>query len=1096
MYRLGLDIGTTSVGWAVLNIDDNGDPNKIIDLGVRIFDAAENPKDKSSLALHRREARSARRRNRRKKHRIDRIKGLLQTQNIMSRAEISDIYSKRTSLPDIYEIRCNALDRVLTKEEFSRLMIHLAKRRGFKSNRKTDKSGDDGKMLEAVSFNAEYMKEKGYRTVGEMLFKDHKYSERKHNVSGEYDNTFTRAQMEDELKLIFSRQQELGNEFVTGSFVEKYMDIYFSQRSFDDGPGGGSPYGGSQIARMWGNCTFEKNEKRAAKATYSFESFNLWQKINSIRIEDENGKHSLTDDDRKKIFDLCHEKSNVTYESIRRLLNDSLGTDFFRFTTVSYSDSEGDVDKAEKNTKFNYLPAYHEMKKVFNSIEKGYVDSVSVSKRDYIGTLLSIYKTDDKIINALNDPKADTIVSAFVGDIKDISFTSEEIDCILKMKSFDKNSNLSLKVINKALPFLEAGMTYDKAIESAGYDFRNQVGGVKKKYLPKLPEDTYDITSPVVKRSVNQTIKVVNAIIKRYGSPAFVNIELARELGKSVEARNEIAKSNKENEANNVKWRKEIEELGHKNPTGLDILKYRLWKEQNERCPYTNEPISIERLFETGMYEVDHIVPYSISLDDRYLNKALVTTKANRDKGNRVPLDYVSDKEEFITLIKANKSISRAKRNRLLTTSTEAAKDSEMKLHSLVDTQFATSFIANYIRNNLLFDDTISEKTERDSIRKRVISVNGSVTSYMRRRWGIEKIRENGDLHHAVDAVVVGCISDGIINRVTVYSQGKEQYDKKYVNMHFPAPWDLFREEVLARTSDSPREGIRNLNLETYTEVEVEKIWPVFVSRMVKKKDDGQAHKETIRSLRTIMNENGKPMDVSVVKTDLKSLKLDKNGEIQNYYNPGSDLLLYEMLKRKLVENGGDGEKAFPKGEKFFKPKADSTEGPEVKTVKTYEYMSSYVMLNRENSRGIIAANGDMVRIDLYKVEGEGYYAVPIYATDLVKLEIPIYAPVPRKPWKKMNRKDFLFSLYPNDLIEFTSSGLKTFSKNYKEANLPEKYESRSEKVYYTGFDISTASISVILNDSSYKIKGLGIKTLKSIRELNVDVLGKIYNQV
>ena len=159
----------------------------------------------------------------------------------MSRAEISNIYSKRTSLPDIYEIRCNALDRVLTKEEFSRLMIHLAKRRGFKSNRKTDKSGDDGKMREAVSFNAEYMKEKGYRTVGEMLFKDPKYFERKHNVSGEYDNTFTRAQMEDELKLIFSRQQELGNEFVTDSFVEKYMGIYCSQRSFDDGPGGESP---------------------------------------------------------------------------------------------------------------------------------------------------------------------------------------------------------------------------------------------------------------------------------------------------------------------------------------------------------------------------------------------------------------------------------------------------------------------------------------------------------------------------------------------------------------------------------------------------------------------------------------------------------------------------------------------------------------------------------------------------------------------------------------------------------------------------------------------------------------------------------------
>ena len=51
MYRLGLDIGTTSVGWAVLNTNNDAEPDRIIDLGVRIFDAAENPKDAADILM-------------------------------------------------------------------------------------------------------------------------------------------------------------------------------------------------------------------------------------------------------------------------------------------------------------------------------------------------------------------------------------------------------------------------------------------------------------------------------------------------------------------------------------------------------------------------------------------------------------------------------------------------------------------------------------------------------------------------------------------------------------------------------------------------------------------------------------------------------------------------------------------------------------------------------------------------------------------------------------------------------------------------------------------------------------------------------------
>ncbi len=171
-YKIGLDIGITSVGWAAVELNTEDEPIRIIDLGVRIFDAAENPKDGASLALPRREARSARRRLRRHRHRLERIKYLLEQEKCMTREEIAAIYDSGQQLEDIYHIRVRALDEALTKEEWVRLLIHLAQRRGFKSNRKSDMQSDKetGRLTQAVAENQALFAEKGYRTGGEMLY--------------------------------------------------------------------------------------------------------------------------------------------------------------------------------------------------------------------------------------------------------------------------------------------------------------------------------------------------------------------------------------------------------------------------------------------------------------------------------------------------------------------------------------------------------------------------------------------------------------------------------------------------------------------------------------------------------------------------------------------------------------------------------------------------------------------------------------------------------------------------------------------------------------------------------------------------------------
>ena len=163
-YGIGLDCGISSVGYSVMELNSNDEPVRIVKLGSRIFDKAEHPKDGSSLALPRREARGARRRIRRHQHRIERIRYMIVSNGLLSQNELDNLFVGKLS--DVYELRTKALDEIVTNQEFARILINLAQRRGFKSNRKTDaKDKEAGKLLTAVSNNTQLMQDKGYRSI-------------------------------------------------------------------------------------------------------------------------------------------------------------------------------------------------------------------------------------------------------------------------------------------------------------------------------------------------------------------------------------------------------------------------------------------------------------------------------------------------------------------------------------------------------------------------------------------------------------------------------------------------------------------------------------------------------------------------------------------------------------------------------------------------------------------------------------------------------------------------------------------------------------------------------------------------------------------
>ena len=1055
-YGIGLDIGIASVGWAVVALNENAEPYGLIRCGSRIFDKAEQPKTGESLAAPRREARSTRRRLRRRSLRKADLYELMAQNGLPGRAEIEEAV-QAGHLPDIYALRVQALDGPVTAMDFARILLHLMQRRGFRSNRKADDAQKDGKLLQAIDANTRRMEENHYRTVGEMMYRDPVFAEHKRNKAENYLSTVRRDQIVEEAVQLFAAQRQYGAAWASPEMEAEYLTILTRQRSFDEGPGGNSPYGGNIVEKMVGTCTLEgQAEPRAAKATWSFEYFTLLQKINHIRIIESGAARILTAEERQELLSVCYQTDKLDFARIRKALALS---EQARFNMVRYRDGQTTED-CEKKEKIVCLPCYHKMRKVLNTLRKDYIRSVSRDRLDAAATALTMYKNE----------------ATLRAKLEEAQFEPLEVDALMTLPSFSGFGHISVKACRKLIPYLEQGLNYNDACKEAGYDFQGNYRGEKSQFLPASTEEMEDITSPVVRRAVAQTIKVVNAIIREQGeSPVNIHLELAREMSKNFQQRNDLDKAMKDNNAENERLMKDLHELfPGRNITGQDLVKYRLWKEQDGRCAYSLQPLELEKAITVSGYaEVDHIVPYSISFDDRRANKVLVLASENRQKGNRLPLQYLQGKrrDDFIVYTKASVKNYRKRQNLLKEKLSEEDSKGFMQ-RNLQDTQYIASFMLNYIRSHLAFADFPAAG------KKRVVAVNGAVTAFLRKRWGLGKVRADGDLHHAVDAAVIACTTDGMIQRVSRFYTHIETSDTR--GERFPEPWPRFRDELMQRLSACPQENLMQINPVYYQNVDIASIRPVFVSRMPRHKATGKVHEDTIRSY---VSEG-----ITAVRTSITDLKLDEKGEIEGYFNKESDLLLYNALKRRLEEFGGNAKKAF--AEPFYKPRADGTPGAQVRKVKIVDKTSNVICVR---DGGGVSKSNNMVRIDVYYVPGEGYYWVPIYVADTVKSTLPNKAVLRNKgmdDWKKMNEKDFQFSLYNNDLVFIERDSPINFSLTNEKSTLPSKFSTERTFVYYQKGNIANAAIKVETPDGAYVFNSLTLNTVRKIEKYQVDVLG------
>ncbi|MBQ9314296.1 MAG: type II CRISPR RNA-guided endonuclease Cas9 [Clostridia bacterium] len=374
-YIMGLDIGISSVGWAVIN----DEKHRIEDLGVRLFSAAEKPKDGGPINAERRIARGLRRRLKRRRVRMDKIKELFVKYELISEEEKDKLYILNSEDIDTWQLRSEGLDRKLNPREWTRALTAIAKRRGYQSNRKNeadlDKTGESKKILNAIKLNKAYMTEKGYRTVGEMFAKDERYQEHKRNKHGDYSNCIDRSELEEEVIILFDCQRKYENEYTSVEFEKEFLEVFRYQKGF---------MSAELMEKMIGKCTLEKEEPRVSKNTWSFERFMLLQKVNNLSYESKDGKVYLLPEERKKIIHLAYEiKSGIKYSRIKKELklpDDAkfVGLNYFvkgkKNKDGSYErPTDEEIIKRTEDTVFVKLPGYHEIKDAL--VSKGLIDS-------------------------------------------------------------------------------------------------------------------------------------------------------------------------------------------------------------------------------------------------------------------------------------------------------------------------------------------------------------------------------------------------------------------------------------------------------------------------------------------------------------------------------------------------------------------------------------------------------------------------------------------------------------------------------------------------------------------------------------------------
>jgi len=761
---LGLDLGSNSLGWALLEETD-GSVNSIVDIGSRIFTKAVEDKVPTPKNVKRRDMRLGRRviqrRSRRKQRMLNYLVSLkLLPKELQGHTQPEIILNE---LGDPYELRVKALDTPLTPHEFGRILLHFVARRGFLSTKK-QAAGDliddpdtiiflnelDNESVgskEEGAFKAD-IKEvhasidaSGSRTLGEYL---HKLAQGqcKRNRQHEGGHLRTERKMyQDELALIWIEQEQYFSHLPT-DFMSKdqgVLQIVFYQRPLK-----------LKKDRV-GTCSLEPKNYRAAMARLETQRFRYLQDVNNLQYFERHTDQwlSITHEDKQTLINYFEHNPKITITALKK----QLGFDKLTKINLEAKNLKGNITACEIRSVLDEQWDHYTEEKQAALVE----DLLSIKKKSALKTrLISHWGIDKSIAIKL---------------------------CLLEFEP--GHGSLSLKAIRKLLPFLQQGLIYSKkdyatgelgALQAAGYlDVEEEQANFDKLGPPA------ETSNPIVNKGLNELRRVVNAIIKQYGKPDIIRIEMARDLEMNT-------KRYKENEARQQKNRKENEKavaaykklaLG-KYPSHDDKIKYRLWEDQGHSCAYSNKTIMLSQVF-TAQVEIDHILPFKKSLDDSYMNKVLCFVSENRAKGDRTPKDvWGGDENKWLQITQA---ISRwkgldSKVKRFYQTEVDLQKR-DFIASQLNDTRYIAKLALDYVQQ-LGCDVSVTK---------------GYVVSQMRHQWGFndligetDKKERTDHRHHAIDAVVIAATSR------QMYKKAVAQIERNKLNIE--RPYESIKDEL------------------------------------------------------------------------------------------------------------------------------------------------------------------------------------------------------------------------------------------------------------------------------------------------------------
>jgi CRISPR-associated endonuclease Csn1 len=789
---LGLDIGTNSIGWALIE-----DRKEIIRSGVRIFPVGVQEEDflkngkEVSKNIARRMARGARRRRFRFKLRRKKLVGLLKANDMLP--EDSDLLSTR----ELYELRLKGLDKKLTPKEFGRILLMLNKRRGFKSNRKaaTDpaKKKEEGLVKEEILGLQKHVDESNCRTVGEYFLTLFEKSDKEKNWPNENtpierirDRFVGRDMYEKEFDLLWTKQSTYYPNILTKDLKTKIgSETIYYQRNLKSQKG------------LVGKCRFEPSKRCAQRSSLEFQEYRIWQQIWMVRFASgERIGQELTVEEKQKVCAVLMKAHKMTETEMKKLL---------------------DIPRTEK------------LNDVFGS--KGILGNRTIADLiDALGEDLYYRLTDTQrfefwhiLTYTDNTDKLKEIVHKKISQNIIPKLTDEQLDAYSEINLEEGFGNLSKKALDKILPYLRNGLPLTEAIGKAGYDPTRKIVKGKMVELTKVPPlAPNELRNPIVQQMLSETFRVVNAIIKEYGKPDMVRIELARELKKPKQKREEargnairkrkqredyaeflMKRLKKHIEPNSIEVKKyELWlEMGCKddsldnldsfirNGRVTDTLKYRLWMECGRISPYSGKVISLSKLFSPEI-QIEHILPYSQTMNNEFGNLCLCEADINKKKGDRLPAEYF---ESIGQLDKFKSNVARlqneGKRRRFL--SKEIPED--FLNSQLVNTSYAARELA--WRLSTVFPPI--DKGEKESPRVQV--VNGYATSDLRRLWALNSILSKGDIdtknhgdhrHHAIDAIAIACTTPKIMH--TLSSSSKFNTKGLLTNDEIKEPWKRF----------------------------------------------------------------------------------------------------------------------------------------------------------------------------------------------------------------------------------------------------------------------------------------------------------------